>query len=190
MLSNFQTYFRLGIQHITDWQAYDHLAFVVALCAVYRPSDWRRLLILVTAFTVGHSLTLALAALRIIAPPAALIEFLIPLTILLTSIFNLFPTKNRGLNRLKYGLALLFGLIHGMGFFAYFSSLLGSASNIVEPLFAFNVGIEVGQLLIVTVVFLLQLFALDVLKISQRLWIIILSSLTACVALSLLLQQM
>ena len=151
MFDFFQTYLILGFKHIVDLSGFDHILFIITLCAVYRPTEWRKVTILITAFTIGHSATLALAAYRIVVPNGYLIEILIPITILASSIFNLLAKGSDSNPRLmiKYALALCFGLIHGMGFSNFFNLLMGDTANIVFPLFSFNVGIEIGQLIIV-----------------------------------------
>lgn len=189
------TYLRLGFDHIIDLRGSDHIMFVVALCAVYTFRQWRQVLVLVTAFTIGHSITLVLATLRLIDYSTALVELLIPITILITAITNFFYTesKKRALSTFKqpnrawrYGLALAFGLIHGMGFSNYLRSLLGRETTILKPLFAFNLGLEIGQLLIVGLLLALTYLVLDVLKISRLRWTLILSGMVAGVAISLI----
>ncbi len=188
MKTAFQTFLQLGFDHISDWDAYDHMLFVVALCAVYQLAEWRKVLILITAFTIGHSLTLVLAALRVINPPSAIIEFLIPLTIFMTAAFNFFQNEERRI-RWKYLFALVFGLIHGMGFSGYFRSLLGREADIVLPLFAFNVGIELGQLVIVLVILLLSIFAFQILKVKARWWNGVISGVAALVSLKMMIEN-
>ncbi len=188
-MSEFWTYLLLGFEHISDIKAYDHILFVVALCAIYRLAQWRSVLVLVTAFTIGHSLTLALAALQIIPINSELIEFLIPVTILATCLYNVtayaadFDTKSL---RVKYILAAFFGLIHGMGFSNYFSMLLGKSQNIVKPLLAFNIGIELGQLIIVLLCLGAAYLAFNLLKIKQREWNLFISGAVAGMALMLI----
>src|SRR5262245_8163628 len=154
-MDDFKLYFDLGKDHILDYaNGYDHILFVLALCAVYVIGDWKRILILVTAFTVGHSITLALATLNIITVSAAWVEFLIPLTLFTTAISNRFRREEilaPPAVQTNYLLALFFGLIHGLGFSNYLRSLLGRQESIVTPLFAFNVGLEFGQIIIVGV---------------------------------------
>ena len=173
-MSTFQLYFNLGIQHIADWQGYDHLLFIMVLCLRYVIQDWRKLLFLVTAFTIGHSITLALSVLNLIAVKQSYIEFLIPLTMVLTALSNIwvkkFVFKNKWNN--IYFLALFFGLIHGLGFSNYLKSLLGKSSNILVELIAFNVGLEVGQLLIVLSVLFLSVICLNILKFNRREYIL------------------
>jgi hypothetical protein len=178
MQSQFSAYFSLGLQHITDPKGYDHIVFIIALCAIYRLAEWRKVAILVTAFTIGHSVTLAMAALKIVTPQYNLVEKLIPITIALTAIYNVAKKENdisensifsKSLN-INYLLALLFGLIHGLGFSNFFRELLGSEAEIVKPLFAFNIGIEVGQLSIVAVILLASFLAFNIFKIKQQSW--------------------
>ncbi len=169
-MNDFYLWFSTGLEHIADWKGYDHILFILALCGVYGVREWKQLLILVTAFTVGHSLTLALSVLDILKVRSALIEFLIPITIVLTCIMNLMDLKKASKRsfRLRYLAALFFGLIHGMGFSFLLKSLLGKEENIVAPLFAFNVGLEAGQLLIVAAVVLLSWLAGALIHIQEK----------------------
>ena len=189
-MSEFQLYFLLGKDHILDYaNGYDHILFVVALCAIYVVRDWKRVLILVTAFTIGHSITLALATLKIISVNAELVEFLIPLTIFLTAVTNLFG-KDEALpsHRLQanYFLALFFGLIHGMGFSNYLRALLGKDQSIFTQLFAFNLGLEFGQIIIVGIFLAVSFIAIDLIHINRRDWKMVLSSAIAGIALILM----
>ncbi len=177
-MSLFELYFTLGLQHIADFKAYDHILFILILCAVYTLREWRRVLILVTAFTLGHSLTLALATLDLVRVNGDLIEFLIPLTIFITALINVIQGKqkvSRLQHYLKYGAALFFGLIHGLGFSNYLRSLLGAERGLVLPLFSFNVGIEAGQIIIVVFIMLLTKLVVDLLKVPIRDWHVLLS---------------
>ncbi len=196
-MTDFQTFLQLGFQHITDFNGYDHILFVVALCAIYLPRDWRRVLLLVTAFTIGHSVTLALATLRLFSYRTDVIEALIPVTILATAIANFFvseperrlrkvPPTAPLFGRLRYGMALGFGLIHGLGFSNYLRSLLGREASIVQPLLAFNVGLELGQLVIVAGVLALTFLVVDVGKAKKRDWTLVLSGAVAGVAIILI----
>jgi len=176
-MHDFSLYFELGWQHICDWQGYDHILFVTVLCGTYILADWRRVLILVTAFTIGHTITLALSALNLIHVNTSLIEFLIPVTIVFTSMLNIFKKKRSpGMVKLTYALALFFGLIHGLGFSNYLKSLLGKSSNITAQLFAFNLGLEFGQVLIVLSILIVSFILLNIIKIQRREWTLFLSS--------------
>jgi hypothetical protein len=191
-MSLFELYFMLGLQHIADLKGYDHILFIVTLCAVYTLKEWRRVLILVTAFTIGHSLTLALATLNLIRIDGDLIEFLIPLTIFITALANLFAGKqkgNSGLYYLRYSAALFFGLIHGLGFSNYLRSLLGAERGMVLPLFSFNVGIEVGQIIIVTIIMLLTKVVVDLIGFPRRDWQVLLSGAGLGISLVLIIER-
>jgi len=190
-MSEFLSYLQLGFEHISDITAYDHILFIVALCAIYRIGQWRSVVVLVTAFTIGHSLTLALAAMRIIPINSKLIEFLIPVTILLTCVYNISTYAadyDKKSLRVKYALATFFGLIHGMGFSNYFSMLLGKSQSVVKPLLAFNIGIEIGQLIIVLLSLGAAYLAFNLLKIKQREWNLFISGAVAGMALMLILE--
>lgn len=196
MESIFRTFLTLGFEHISDINAYDHILFLVALCAIYRLSEWKKVLILVTAFTIGHSITLALAASEIISFPTKIIEFLIPVTILITSLFNVWQSGessdlstvfNRKINW-NYFFALFFGTIHGMGFSNFLRSTImpGEEDTFITQLFAFNIGVELGQLLIVAIILGIAFFALNIFKVKQREWNLFVSGAAAGVAIILM----
>jgi hypothetical protein len=171
----FGIYFGLGVDHIANLKGYDHIIFLIVLCATYAVSSWKRILILVTAFTVGHTLTLALATLNIISINSRLIEVLIPITILITAILNLINPEESKNGYLKYSLALFFGLIHGLGFSNYLRMLLSAENDIIIPLFGFNLGVEAGQILIVLGIFSFNWVVISFTKLKMRDWIMVLS---------------
>lgn len=179
MQSVFQTYLQLGFSHISDLEGYDHILFIIALCAIYRLREWKNVALLATAFTIGHSITLALAVLGILPVNTAWIEFLIPVTIALTAIYNVVAHRKAESNQIwdrtmkaNYGFAALFGLIHGMGFSNFLRSSLmpGQEDQLVAQLLAFNIGVELGQLAIVAVVLILSAVALQLVRVQQREW--------------------
>ena len=150
-------YIQLGIEHILDIEALDHLCFIVSFSLLYSLAEWRSIVGLVTAFTVGHSLTLALAAFDIIPIDITLVEFLIPITILFSCGVNLWVLFQASLSTPKkvyllYPVILFFGLIHGMGFSNFLSVMLFEGDSVLIPLLSFNIGIELAQLIIVLVV--------------------------------------
>ncbi|NLR90627.1 MULTISPECIES: HupE/UreJ family protein [Flammeovirga] len=179
-MSEFWLYLQLGLEHITDVKGYDHILFILALVATFSTRDLKKVIWLVTAFTLGHSITLALSTLDIVNIDADLIETLIPVTIIIVCISNLFNSvdhKNRPHYldkripfRRYYIEASVFGLIHGLGFSNYLKSLLGSGENIVEPLLAFNLGLELGQIVIVLIIMLINLIVMRMTMWSQRDW--------------------
>lgn len=176
-MEDFSLYFELGWQHILDWKGYDHILFVMVLCGIYTLTDWKKVLILVTAFTLGHSVTLALSVLKVIRIDTGLIEFLIPVTIAVTALTNIFfkRTKPKSI-KVKYIFALCFGLIHGMGFSNYLNSLLGNSKSITAELFAFNIGLEFGQILIVLSTLILSFILVNIVKVKKWDWNFFLSS--------------
>jgi len=188
-MQDFALYFELGWQHILDWRGYDHILFVAAMCATYVLADWRKILGMVTAFTIGHSLTLALSVFNLVFISPQWIEFLIPITILATCAVNLYKPHNQT-QKGTYFITLIFGLIHGLGFSAYLKSLLGKQDSIISQLFAFNTGLEAGQLLVVTLFLLLAQVVLKLLHISRRDWVLFLSSAIFGIALLLTLERL
>ena len=189
--SMFRLYLELGIEHIADLEGYDHILFVAMLCAVYTFKQWKQVLILVTAFTIGHSLTLALATLNIIRVPTVWVEFLIPITIFITAVGNMVVSKPGNASaKIKYALALFFGLIHGLGFSNYLRSLLGAQKSILVPLLAFNIGVELGQILIVLCVLTITAIMLHIFRVKQRDWTLILAGAGAGIALTLMIERL
>ena len=190
-MNEFLIYLKLGFSHISDVKGFDHILFIITLCAVYKMSEWKKVGLLVTAFTIGHSVTLALSALKIIVFDAFLIELLIPVTIFFTSFSNLFykPSAKSGLFTYNYLLALVFGFVHGMGFSNFFNALMGDSGSIVFPLFAFNLGLEIGQLLIVCAFFALYFVVEMVQKVNHKAWTQFFSGAGAGVSLVLIVER-
>jgi hypothetical protein len=191
-MNQFQLYFKLGFQHILDLAGFDHILFVIALCVIYLMRDWRKILILVTAFTIGHSLTLALATLKVIKVDTDVVEFLIPVTIALTCVSNILkpkPAGGKGYVQVNYALALFFGLIHGLGFSNYLSALLGRESSIFQPLLAFNIGLEVGQLVIVSIFLIASSLVVGIFGTKRKEWILVVSSVVLGMSIMMMLEN-
>ena len=181
--SEFTDYIKLGWDHIIDIKAYDHLLFVMTLCALFSINEWKKVVVIITAFTIGHSMTLALSTLNYILLPQEWIEVLIPLTILVTALTNI-STQQNHLNgkptfeksiAVNYIIALFFGLIHGLGFANNFRFMLGEDNSIMKQLFAFNSGLELGQMTVVIFFFLLLYLVSKVFNILHREWTIFFS---------------
>lgn len=195
MGSEILTYLRLGLHHIADLRGYDHILFVAALTIAYRPSEWRRLLWLVTAFTLGHSVTLALATLNLVRVNSALVEIGIALTIVISSLMAIvLAIRGEGAPAakgqvLRYALAACFGLIHGLGFSTFLRSLLGGEESIFVPLLSFNVGLELGQLLIVAAVLALGIVAERMLRLARRDWVLVASGGIAAMGLRMVFER-
>jgi hypothetical protein len=191
-MSDFGIFFQTGIEHITDvLNGIDHVLFVTALCLRYAWTDWKKLLVLITAFTIGHSLTLALSTLDIINFSRDWTEFLIAVTILITAFSNLFTKEAGPGSKLPviYCLALVFGLIHGLGFSSMLKSMLGKDQNIVWQLFAFNLGLEVGQLLIVFVILAVSFIFVYILRFNRRELLVFVSGGIAAIALQMMIAR-
>lgn len=191
-MNDFGLYFELGYQHIADLRGIDHILFVMALCLRYQFADWRKILVLITAFTIGHSITLAMSVFNLLDYPVKWIEFLIPVTIMVTAISNVFVKKFVYKTRFPviYFFALFFGLIHGLGFSNYLKSLLGTNTNIVSQLLAFNLGLEAGQLLIVTGVLLISFIFVSILKCNRREYILYLTGGIFAVAVQMAIERL
>lgn len=176
-MQDFIFYLKLGWEHIISLDALDHQLFVLALIAMYSYTDWKKILILVTAFTIGHSITLALSILDIVRVSSKWVEFLIPVTIVLTSLGNiLMKNKKQGLMKMNYYLALIFGLIHGMGFANTARVMIAKSQSIFFPLLGFNIGLELGQIVIVFAILIILFISLKIFKINKKDWILFVSS--------------
>jgi hypothetical protein len=164
---------------------------VLALTLRYVWTDWKKILILVTAFTIGHSLTLALSTLSVLDIPVNWIEFLIPVTILITAVSNFWVQDFEFKQRFSahYGLALFFGLIHGLGFSNYLKSLLGKEDSLLGPLFSFNIGLEIGQILIVMVILGLTYCLVSLLKSPRKMYVRYGSILVICLSLRMIIDR-
>ena len=190
-MSDFSFYFGLGWEHIMSLDALDHILFVLVLAAVYLMKDWKQVLILVTAFTIGHSITLALSTLNLIEVQGAWVEFMIPCTIVFTAVANLFQKSftHRAI-RLNYFLALFFGLIHGLGFANTLRFMLAQDQNLGWALFGFNIGLEAGQIIIVAIILLIAQLTVHNFKVARRDWVIFVSAAVFSLALNMALERL
>ncbi|KAF2337329.1 MAG: HupE/UreJ family protein [Flavobacterium nitrogenifigens] len=179
-MSQFWIYFQIGLKHVLDINAYDHVLFLIALTVPYLFKDWKRIFLLVSLFTIGHTLALILSVYGIIAIKVDVVEFLIPITILVTALYHLFTagktSKNDGVN-LVFFITLFFGIIHGLGFSNYFKTILGgSATSKLLPLGEFALGIEAAQLIVVFVVLVISYIVQTVFRFSKRDWALVMSA--------------
>mgnify|MGYP000905446641 FL=1 len=189
-MTDFLFYLQLGWEHIISSDALDHQLFILALVAIFSFKDLKKVLILVTAFTIGHSVTLALSAFDIIRFPSNWIEFLIPCTIVFTALDNLIFSKNvEKLIKLNYFLALFFGLIHGMGFANSVRMMLAQEQSITIPLFGFNVGLEIGQIAVVIIVLCIFYLFSTFLKLQKKHWILLVSAPILVVSLKMAIER-
>jgi len=189
-MDDFILYCQLGWAHIMSFEALDHLLFLSALTALYVISDWKKVLVLITAFTIGHTATLFLSILDIVRFKDSVVEWLIPLTILMTAVTNLIqPNVHAVPQKLKYMLALLFGLIHGMGFANSIRMMMASSQHLLIPLLSFNIGIELAQMTVVLCILILGTLLIEKTGLNQKTWIYTLSSLAAGMALMMFIQR-
>lgn len=192
-MSEFLTYFNIGLHHVLDINAYDHVLFLIALVTPYAFKDWKQVFILVSLFTIGHTLALILSVYGVVYIKPGLVEFLIPITILITALFHLFTAGKSGKQESITFVALVtvfFGIIHGLGFSNYFKTILpGSASDKLIPLLEFAVGIEVAQIIIVLVVLILSYIVQTFFRFSKRDWSLVLSAFVIGVVLPMIISS-
>lgn len=189
-MNDFGFYFKIGWEHIITIKALDHILFIAALAAIYMLKDWKQVLILVTAFTLGHTITLILSAKQIVEIDESLIEFFIPCTIALTAIVNMaqrsFTPKAI---RINYFLALFFGLVHGLAFANTLRMILATDQSFAWSMFSFSAGLETGQILIVFIILLLCQLVTGLFKINRKQWVIFLSAAVFSLALQLAVER-
>ena len=192
MLENFWFNVEYGINHVLDINAYDHVLFLIVLTVPYVFKDWKRVLLLVSMFTLGHTLSLILAAYNVVTVNATVVEFLIPITILIVAIFNVF-TSGKGAQREKVGIlflsTLFFGLVHGLGFAREFQMLLGDTDNKLVMLLEFALGIEIAQIIIVFLVLFLGYIVQTIFRFTKRDWIMVISAIVVGLVIPMILNS-
>ncbi|TCI94235.1 HupE/UreJ family protein [Tenacibaculum sp. M341] len=177
-MTDFVLYFKAGLFHVLDIRAYDHILFLIVLAVVYEFKQWKKVLWLVTLFTIGHSITLALAAYGILKINPKLIEFLIPLTIFITGLMNILTARKASVGKENQNLffALFFGLIHGLGFSNYFKGMIGRHEDKLIPLLEFALGVEAAQLIIVLLILIVGTLTQSIFGVNRRDWILVASA--------------
>ena len=192
MLENFWFNVQYGINHVLDINAYDHVLFLIVLTVPYVFKDWKRVLLLVSMFTLGHTLSLVLAAYSVVTVNATIVEFLIPVTILIVALFNVF-TSGKGAQKEKVGVlflsTLFFGLIHGLGFAREFQMLLGESDSKLVLLLEFALGIEIAQIIIVFIVLFIGYLFQTVFRFNKRDWIMVISAIVVGLVIPMILQS-
>jgi hypothetical protein len=192
-MSEFWIYFQIGLKHVLDVYSYDHVLFLIALAVPFSFKDWKRIVLLVSLFTIGHTVALLLSVFEIIAIKVKVVELLIPVTILVTAFYNLFnasrSNKKEGLN-LTFFITLFFGVIHGLGFSNYFKSILGgTAMSKLLPLTEFALGIEAAQIVVVFIVLILAYIVQTVFRFSKRDWVLVFSAIIIGVVLPMIISN-
>ncbi|HSP12826.1 MAG TPA: HupE/UreJ family protein [Salegentibacter sp.] len=188
-MSQFWLYFRLGLEHVLDWQAYDHILFLIVLVAAYNLTSWKKIIWLVTLFTLGHTLALFLSVYGIVKVDSAWVELLIPITIILTAVYNIFTAGRKERNKnasVLYFATVFFGLIHGLGFSSYFKMVASNTDSLFLPLIEFALGIEAAQLIVVLGVMILSFIAQNIFRVSKRDWVLVVSSIVIGIILPIL----
>ena len=186
-MSDFWLYLKLGLTHVLDWQAYDHILFLIVLVAAYNFSNWKRIFMLVSLFTVGHTVSLLLANYNVISVSSKWIEFLIPITILITALYNIFNSRTRILKNkqgLFYSITIFFGLIHGFGFATYYKMI--NVGDAILPLFEFALGVELAQIVVVLLVLVLSFIFQTIFRINRRDWVLVISSIVIGIVIPML----
>lgn len=168
----------MGLNHVLDFEAYDHVLFLIVLAVVFNFNQWKKVLWLITFFTIGHSVTLALSAYGILKIRMDIIEFLIPVTIFITGVINVLFAKKASIGKDNINLvfALFFGLIHGLGFSNYFKMMIGKEEDKLLPLLEFALGIEMSQIIIVFGILLIGAFLQNLVQVTRRDWVLVCSS--------------
>lgn len=190
-MQDFIFYFKMGLFHVLDIKAYDHILFLIVLAIVYQFKQWKKVLWLITLFTVGHSITLALSAYGILKVNADLVEFLIPLSIFITGLLNVLTAKKASVGKENQNLffAVFFGLIHGLGFSNYFKIMIGKTSDKLIPLLEFAGGVEMAQIIIVLAILGIGILKKSVFKVQRRDWILVISSIVMGVAFQMMINR-
>jgi hypothetical protein len=190
MLNEFLFNVEIGVSHVLDINAYDHVLFLMVLTIPYMFKDWKRVITLVSLFTLGHTLSLVLAAYNVVAVSGVLVEFLIPITILVMAVYNIF-TAGKGAQKERIGLlfltSLFFGLIHGLGFAKQFHMLADGSTNKLILLLEFALGIEIAQIIIVFIVLFVGYVIQTIFRFSKRDWVMVLSSIVVGLVIPMLL---
>ena len=182
-------FLKLGLDHVLEWEAYDHILFLIVLAIVYTVFDWKKVIGLITLFTLGHTLTLALSAYRILNIDVNIVEFLIPVTIMITAIVNILTMKRNQNTNINLGLSFFFGTVHGLGFSTYFKMIIEDTDAKLLPLFHFAIGIEIAQILMVLLILIFTYIAQGVFKISKQNWVLFISVIVIVIVIPMLIDR-
>ena len=187
-MNDFILYFKIGLNHVLDFNAYDHILFLIVLSVVFSSKQWKKLLWLITFFTIGHTVTLGLAAYEILSVKIELVELLIPMTIFITAFANIIRANKASIGKEKLNLffALFFGLIHGLGFSNFFRGMIGKEEDKLFPLLEFALGIEVSQVIIVLGILIIGTLFQTIFKVSKRDWVLVCSSIVIGIVLPMI----
>ncbi len=192
MIDTFLSNFKDGFYHVLQLNAYDHILFLVVLAVPYLFDNWKRVFMLITVFTMGHCVSLGLTTYNVIDVNSQLVQFLIPLTILVIALYNVF-TAGKKANNTKVGLvffaSLIFGLLHGLGFVTNFHRMISASENKLIALLEIGLGIEVGQLVIAFIIIFLSFICQTIFRFSKRDWVMVISAIVLGFVLHMLLKS-
>ena len=190
-MDDFKLFIELAFKHVLDWEAYDHILFFIVLAVVYNFNDWKKALWLITFFTIGHTTTLGLATYEIVEIPKNIIEFLIPLTIFITAVVNIFTLNRKDFHRSNVNLffAFFFGLIHGLGLSGFLKMTLEDSEGKLLPLLEFALGVELAQIVIVILILIGGYVTLNLFRVKKRDWILVLSSIVIGIVIPMLIER-
>jgi len=190
-MDDFKLFLELAFRHVLDWNAYDHVLFFIVLAVVYSFKDWKKALWLITFFTIGHTITLALSVYEVLSVKTEIVEFLIVATIFITAFVNLITVKKKDFHQSNINLffAFFFGLIHGLGLSTLLKITIEDAANRFLPMLYFALGVELAQIVVVALILLAGFIAQDFFKIKRRDWILVLSSIVIGIILPLLFES-
>jgi len=190
-MDEFELFLKLAFNHVLNWKAYDHILFFVVLAVIYQFKDWKKVLWLITLFTLGHTTTLGLATYNITRVDVKIIEFLIPLTILITALVNLLIADKKNYQRTNINLffSFFFGLIHGLGLSGFLKMIIEDNENKLFPLLEFALGVEIAQVAIVLLILIAGFIAIQIFKIKRRDWVLVISSIVIGIVLPMLLER-
>lgn len=187
-MDDFKLFIELAFRHVLDWEAYDHILFFIVLAVVYSFSDWKKALLLITFFTIGHTTTLGLSTYEIVTVPTNIIEFLIPLTIFITAAVNIVTLNRKNFHQSNVNLffAFFFGLIHGLGLSGFLKMTLEDSESKLLPLLEFALGVELAQILIVIIILIAGYIALNLFRVKKRDWVLTLSAIVIGIVIPML----
>ena len=190
-MDEFVLFLKLAFNHVLNWTAYDHILFFVVLAVIYQFKDWKKALWLITLFTLGHTTTLGLATYNIIKVDVKIIEFLIPLTILITALVNLLIADKKNFKRTNINLffSFFFGLIHGLGLSGFLKMIIEDNENKLLPLLEFALGVEIAQVAIVILILIVGFIAIQIFKIKKRDWVLVISSIVIGIVVPMLIER-
>ena len=190
-MDEFVLFLKLAFNHVLNWTAYDHILFFVVLAVIYQFKDWKKALWLITLFTLGHTTTLGLATYNIIKVDVKIIEFLIPLTILITALVNLLIADKKNFKRTNINLffSFFFGLIHGLGLSGFLKMIIEDNENKLLPLLEFALGVEIAQVAIVILILIAGFIAIQIFKIKKRDWVLVISSIVIGIVVPMLIER-